>query len=111
MDKATVYLFTSPTCPHCPAARRFIDEFKGERDDFLVRHISVATSDGQRLSRKFNVQSVPTFIIKGPAYPSAIGLMGLQSSRSMHKYIDLALGRIEEPQENPSFLQKIRNLF
>jgi len=96
MSRAKVYLFTSPTCPHCPAAKEFIRGFKKTRDDFVLVDASVATRNGEKLAKKFDVMSVPTFVIRGPGYPRNIGLSGLQSEESMNKYIDLALGNISE---------------
>jgi predicted DsbA family dithiol-disulfide isomerase len=92
MEKAIVYLFTSPTCPGCPPAKRFIHEFKKTRDDFILKELSTATHEGSKKARKFGIMAVPTFVIKGPEYPQPIGLRGLQSTRSMNKYIDLSYG-------------------
>jgi len=87
-----VYLFTSPTCPHCPAAKRFINKFKKTREDFVLIDVSTATRNREKLAKKFGVMSVPTFIIRGPGYPRNIGLSGVQSEDSMNKFIDLAVG-------------------
>jgi protein-disulfide isomerase len=99
MVKATVYLFTSPTCPHCPSAKRFIQDFKSTRDDFNLMELSTMTHDGGKKAAHFEVMSVPTFIIRGPGYNGNIGLKGVQSSSSMNKYLDIALGKrsIDEP--------------
>lgn len=98
MEKAKVYLFTSPTCPHCPHAKRFIDKFKHQRSDFELIEYSTLTSEGQSKAQKYDVLSIPTFIIKGPGFPDPIGLRGLQSNEAMNKYLDIALGykRLED---------------
>ncbi|NOZ80503.1 MAG: hypothetical protein GXP63_02425 [DPANN group archaeon] len=106
MALTKVYLFTSPTCPNCPAAKTFIREFRQERDDFQLIELSTMSHEGQRKAKSFNVMSVPTFIIKGPGYPQAIGLMGVQSSKSMNKYLDLSYGK--ELPEEPTFREKLR---
>jgi len=106
MEKAKVYLFTSPTCPHCPPAKKFINNFKATREDFDFIDMSTMTSEGQKFAEKFNVMSVPTFIIKGPGYDGNIGLRGIQSNDSMNKYIDIALGKRsleESKKEKKSF--------
>jgi len=92
MEKAKVYLFTSPTCPHCPSAKKFAEEFKKTRDDFQLIDMSMATREGEKAAKKYDVMSVPTFIIKGSGYPGRIGLAGMQSNESMNKYLDIALG-------------------
>ncbi len=92
MEKAKVMLFTSPTCPHCPHAKKFINNFKSERSDFELIEYSTLSHDGEKAAQKYDVMSVPTFIIKGPGFPDPIGLRGTQTSEVMHKYIDIALG-------------------
>ncbi len=93
MEKAKVYLFTSPTCPHCPSAKKFIHEFRTTRDDFELTEFSTATPEGQRKANKYDVMSVPTFIIRGPAFADPIGLRGSQNVHTMNKYLDIALGK------------------
>ncbi len=107
MQKATVYLFTSPTCPYCPAAKSFIREFKKTRNDFVLKELSTATPEGRKQAQKFGVMSVPTFIIKGPGYPHLIGLRGVQSAAAMNKYLDMSYGSYEEEQK-PSLREKLR---
>ena len=107
MEKAKVYLFTSPTCPHCPPAKRFMQNFKSTRDDCDFIELSTITEEGQKKAEHFDVMSVPTFIIKGPGYNGNIGLRGVQSNDSMNKYIDIALGKrsIEEPKKEKKPLE------
>jgi len=107
MEKTIVYLFTSPTCPHCPPAKKFIHEFKKERDDFVLREMSTATKEGNKKARKFGVMSVPTFIIQGNGYPQPIGLRGVQSAKSMNKYLDLSYG-LEKEEKKFSLRDKLK---
>jgi ribonucleoside-triphosphate reductase (formate) len=65
-------LFTTPTCPNCPAAKTLL-ELK-ELDFELV---DASTPEGLNLARKYGVGSVPTFIIidsKGEIKDSAKGV-------------------------------------
>ncbi len=110
MTRAKIYLFTSPTCPSCPPAKNFMSEFKKERDDAVFSEYSTITSEGRKLARKFNVMSVPTFIIIGPGYPTPIGLRGIQSTKSMNKYIDMSLGLVKEDKKKGLF-DKLKELF
>ena len=96
MGKPKVYLFSSPTCPHCHSARIFMSKYKKGRDDFIFKELSTAKPEGQKLARKYGIMSVPTFIIKGPNFPQPIGLRGVQSERTMNKYIKLSNGIQEE---------------
>lgn len=110
MEKAKVMLFTSPTCPHCPSAKKFIYSFKNQRNDFELIEYSTITHEGQKKAEKYNVMSVPTFIIKGPAFPDPIGLTGVQGNETMNKYIDIALGHKNlEDFRKPTFREKLSN--
>lgn len=108
MEKAKVMLFTSPTCPHCPSAKKFIYSFKNERSDFELIEYSTLSRDGQKKAEKYNVMSVPTFIIKGPGFPDPIGLIGIQNNETMNKYLDIALGiKNLEDFRKPTFKEKL----
>lgn len=108
MEKAKVMLFTSPTCPHCPHAKKFIHNFRNERNDFELIEYSTATHEGQKKAEKYNVMSVPTFIIIGPGFPDPIGLIGVQNNETMNKYIDIALGhKTLEDFKKPTFKEKL----
>ena len=109
MEKSKVYLFTSPTCPHCAGAKKFIHEFKKERDDFALYDLSTATHEGSRKAKVFGIMSVPTFIIKGPNHPEFIGLRGVQSKKTMNKCLDLSYGI--EPKKRKSFKEKLKEKF
>jgi len=110
MEKAKVYLFTSPTCSYCPSAKRFLGEFKRERDDFDAIELSTATPEGQKKAQKYNVMSVPTFIIRGPAFPDPIGLRGNQNAETMNKYLDIALGiKTLEDFRKPTLRDKLQD--
>lgn len=102
--KAKIYMFTSPTCPHCPPARKFMKDFKKERDDFELFDIVAGTEEAAEKAKEFNVNSVPTFIIQGPGYKDNIGIRGTPSKEKMNKYIDLSYG-IEH--KKPSFREKL----
>ena len=103
MNQSKLYLFTSPTCPHCHSARALMEKFKKEREDYIFKELSTATSEGQKQAQKFGIMSVPTFIIKGPGYPEPIGLRGLQSKESLNKYLDLSYGIKEKKVERRGF--------
>jgi predicted DsbA family dithiol-disulfide isomerase len=107
MKKAKIYLFTSPTCPHCPPAKKFMQNFKSSRDDMDFQEFSTITAEGQKKADQYDIMSVPTFIIRGPGYQGNIGLRGVQSAESMNKYIDIALGKrsLEEPKKEKKPLE------
>ncbi len=104
MTQATMMVFSSPTCPHCPAAKNFAEQVHKERDDVRLQLVTSGTPGAEKLFRKYDVASVPTVIIKGDSYDQNIGLRGAQSPKTLHKYVDLALGieREEEVKEKKS---------
>ncbi len=110
MEPATVLLFTSMTCPHCPQAKQALERVKEQRDDAEIHNLMTHNPQAQQLAKRFNVMSVPTFIIYGPGHESPMGLVGGQADETLHKYIDIAIGKKEELQTTPkksSFLKKI----
>ncbi len=104
-----MYVFTSPTCPHCPAAKKIASEVANSRDDVVYKDVVSGMPGSERLFRKFDISSVPTIIIRGPAYPNNIGLRGVQSRKTLNKYINLALGLESLPEKSSSggFLKKL----
>ena len=72
MEKAKVFLFTSPGCPHCPPAKIFIEKFKNTRDDFEYMELSLGSPNGVAQAQKLGVTSTPTFIVQGPGYDGNI---------------------------------------
>lgn len=92
MTKAKLYVFSSPTCPHCPTAKELAKQATSARDDVMYNDVMSGSHAAEKLFKKFDVASVPTIIITGPGYPSNIGLRGAQSIPVLNKYIDMALG-------------------
>lgn len=89
--KATVNVFFSPTCPHCPSAKNLAREISKERDDIDVKEINTMTQEGSMLANQFGIMSVPTIIILGNDQP--IGMTGTPSKGHFNKAIDIALGK------------------
>ena len=107
MSKAELYVFSSPTCPHCPAAKSISEEFARERDDVKLIQVVSGTGGAEKLFRKFDVMSVPTIIIRGPAHPNNIGLRGAQGKNVLAKYVDIALGKAPAIEEKRSMWSKL----
>lgn len=89
---ATGLLFTSRTCPNCPAAKKEFEKLKRERVDAELHELETHTPQGQKLAKKFGIMSVPTFIFYGPGHKNPMGLAGSQSIETLNKYVDKALG-------------------
>ena len=101
--KSTIYLFTSPTCPHCPVAKRELNELIEQREDIIANFIDTTESKGQRLTQKFGIQSVPSYVIQGPATTENIGLVGSQGLTKLNHFVDVSLGLKEIKNKNSAF--------
>lgn len=110
MEKSKILLFTSPTCPHCPAAEKFVHEIAKERDDATVEIFSSVTTKGQKKARSLGVMSVPTIFVKGPNHPEHIGFRGVPHKKNFLKAIDISLGKADF-EKKISLSDKITKLF
>ncbi len=55
-------LFTSPTCPHCPAAMRVAENVvKGLAGAILIER-DVSLPENQSLAAQYGIQAVPTLV-------------------------------------------------
>jgi ribonucleoside-triphosphate reductase (formate) len=73
----TNLLFTTPTCPNCPAAKVFLDV---SGLDFEL--VDASKPEGLNLARKYGVGSVPTLVVvddKGSMTDSAYGLDDIEA--------------------------------
>ncbi len=61
---AIIELFTSPTCPHCPPAKKALVETARKAGVELTEY-STATPQGIQKAREYGVASVPTAIVVG----------------------------------------------
>ena len=93
METVKIEIFTSPTCPHCPNAKKAVMKFAEGKDFIKVVETSTATNDGQRRARTYDVRSVPTLFITSQNYPDKIGYVGVPSDNGLKKMTDIALGK------------------
>ncbi len=103
MIRAKIEVYTSPTCPHCPHAKKVADEVAKNRDDVKVIEISTGTKNGQKKARNNNVRSVPTIFVTSSEIEDKIGHVGTPSKKSLNKMIDLSLGKEEWPEHKGLF--------
>ncbi len=91
--KVKVEVFTSPTCPHCPAAVRLAKSVEERIPDVIkVVETSSGTHFGFQRMKKFNIMATPTIIISGPAIHDKIGFRGTPSKEKLLKAISEASG-------------------
>ncbi len=65
MKKTKVELFISLTCPHCPSARKLVNEVISERDDLDVEEFIVNTPEGNNRAKELDIKSVPMIFLQG----------------------------------------------
>jgi len=67
MTELTIEVFTSPRCPHCPAAVRATKELMAQHpeleDKVGWKELSVATPEGSRKANEYGIRGVPTIIL------------------------------------------------
>ena len=90
--EAKIEVFTSPTCPHCPGAKKAVEEVVSKRDDVSYRELSTVTKEGSEKAKAFQIYSVPTIFIKGPAVDEILAIRGVPSIEKLNELIDISLG-------------------
>lgn len=62
-----IEIFTSPTCPHCPAAVRATKELMEQHPELkksvVWREMSTATQEGNRKAAGYGIRGVPTIVM------------------------------------------------
>ena len=86
MEPTTILVFTSMSCPHCPAAKREVEKL--DRDDVEIHYLGMETDEGQEYATQFGIKSVPTIVLYGPCQGQPIGLRGAHSVASLEKHIN-----------------------
>ncbi|WP_292460683.1 MJ0307 family thioredoxin [Methanothermococcus sp.] len=83
-----IEVITSPQCPHCPTAKRVVEEVvkKVSCDDIEVKYIDATEDPGT--VKKYNIMAVPTIVIDGE-----VAFVGIPSSEELEKYLREKLNR------------------
>jgi glutaredoxin len=56
----TMKVFTQPTCPKCPAAKKVVAQVE---DKFAVEQYDIKTEDGLTEALEYDVMSTPSIVI------------------------------------------------
>lgn len=80
---AVIEIFTSPTCVYCPSAKKLVAELAQEDKEIAVVEHSAATEEGRKRAQEFNIQSVPTIFVSGPATKEILGFRGTPSKEKL----------------------------
>jgi small redox-active disulfide protein 1 len=58
-----IELFTSPTCPHCPRAKRMAEGVVRQLPGALLIERDVSEPENQRAAAEYGIRGVPTMVI------------------------------------------------
>lgn len=70
-------LFTSPTCPHCPAAKRIAENVVKQMEGALLIERDVSFPENASTAARYGIRGVPTIMVNGK-YP----IVGVPTSES-----------------------------
>ena len=65
MTEILLELFTSPTCPHCPNARKATHEALKLMNETLLIERDVTREENQKRAIELGVREVPTLVVNG----------------------------------------------
>jgi small redox-active disulfide protein 1 len=63
MKKILLELFTSPTCPHCPTAKRIVGNAVKQMEDVLLIERDVSIPENANIAKEYGISGVPTLVI------------------------------------------------
>ena len=83
-----IEIITSPQCPHCPTAKRVVEEVvkKVSCDDIEVKYIDATEDPGT--VEKYSIMAVPTIVTDGE-----VAFVGAPSSEQLENYLREKLNR------------------
>ena len=83
-----IEIITSPQCPHCPTAKRVVEEVvkNVSCDDIEVKYIDATEDPGT--VEKYSIMAVPTIVIDGE-----VAFVGAPSSEQLESYLREKLNR------------------
>jgi len=89
-----ILLFVSSHCPHCPKAesivKRVVRAYYEHGVEF--KKIRVKTAEGNELSSRFNVMSMPTIIILDDTNTETQRVVGVPNENNLKNKIESNLG-------------------
>jgi len=119
MKDLEIEIFTSSTCPHCPAAVKATEEVLNENPQLKARvewrEMNTAKSHAKRRARSYGIRSVPTIILTNTKTGEKSGVTGAPGNQKYLKMIydvlDEDIPQSKELTASNSFVSGFRNLF
>ncbi|MFB6208247.1 MAG: thioredoxin family protein [Candidatus Nanohaloarchaea archaeon] len=108
MEKVTVEVFYSDTCPNCPPQKDLAKQFQ-DQEDVKVRLTNVSANNGR--AKNHGVRAVPTTVVDGPALDQKTGFRGVMAEEKLETAIEVAKGeKNQDALENPGLLDALKNV-
>ena len=58
-----VELFYSPVCPHCPSARKLLENYQKDNPGFDYKEVNTYTEEGIERGMSLQVMAVPCLVV------------------------------------------------
>ncbi len=112
MAELKIEVFTSPTCPHCPAAvratRELLAKYPGLEGRVKWSEVSTATSRGRKRAQSYEIRGVPTIILTNEAGEKG----GITGAPGPDKYVKIVYEMLgEDPPETDAPSKEKHGLF
>lgn len=110
MSSTLIELFTSPTCPYCPAAKRTVEETVAElnlkKKPIELGEYDTYTLEGHEKAKDYGVQVVPSIFVSGSGIKEKILIEGGPSKEELLEAIEMAEGR-RKAEKKKGFWEKL----
>ena len=124
MSDLKIEVFTSPTCPHCPAAVRVTMEVLNENPELKRKiewmEMNTVKPNARRKARSYGIRGVPPIILTNTKTGETAGITGAQGKRRYLDVIYKTMGeeppdkhkeKKEDKPDDSSFVDKYKHLF
>ncbi|NCN69001.1 MAG: hypothetical protein COV98_05555 [Candidatus Altarchaeum sp. CG12_big_fil_rev_8_21_14_0_65_33_22] len=104
MATLLIEVFTSPTCPHCPAAvkatKELFEKYNELKSDVTWKEVSTGTPSGSSKARSYGISSVPTIIMTNLKTNERFGIVGVPGDKKYLNMIYKGIGKSSEKEKN-----------
>jgi len=113
MATVLIEVFTSPTCPHCPAAvkatKELFQKYLELKNDVTWKEMSTGTQLGYRKAVSYGISAVPTIIITNLKTNEKFGIVGVPSEKKYLEIIYKCLGKTEKENDIKKDIKSVKD--
>ncbi len=110
--KVNIELFTSPTCPFCPGAKKtaeqVVENLANKGEEVELREFNTTTRQGAAKANEYGITHVPELVVYENSEKKIL-IEGAPSLQSLERAIRMAQGKEEIPHKKNA-LDKARNI-